>query len=45
MQHIKYIGHDFDENGFLVETFEYKGRRDSESQDLSKVALLALLKG
>lgn len=25
MQHIKYIGHDFDENGFLVETFEYKG--------------------
>ena len=27
MQHIKYIGRNFDENGFLVEIFEYKGRQ------------------
>lgn len=25
MQHIKYIGRNFDENGFLVEIFEYRG--------------------
>ena len=29
MQHIKYIGRNFDENGFLVEIFEYKGRQYS----------------
>ncbi len=33
------------EKGLDAGTFEYKGRRDSESQDLSKEALLALLKG
>lgn len=32
------------EKGLDAGTFEYKGRRDSESQDLSKEALLALLK-
>lgn len=32
------------EKGLDAGTFEYKGRRDSESQDLSKEALLTLLK-
>ena len=27
MQHIKYIGRDFDEKGILVETFEYRGHQ------------------
>ena len=33
------------EKGLDAGTFEYKGRRDSESQDLSKETLLELLKG
>ncbi len=33
------------EKGLDAGTFEYKGRRDSESQDLSKEALLEMLKG
>lgn len=33
MQHIKFKGYNFNEDGFLVETFEYRGRQYSWIHD------------